>query len=154
MQENLYHIMYLTPAQRATLKYLIRHYLNIEINKHFATFLDIPTKNLTVEYAATKASTLVTYIDRYENITNGWPLLSEKGENFKNHKSAVYYFNALGMKIVNSALEIYDESVLNILLGKDDLSFIKREHDKLKSLVEESQKHTYTKTEVQKALRS
>ncbi len=151
--ESTYHVMYLSPSQRAVLKWLIRHYLNVETHKQFAKVLDMATKDLTEQVLSRKASNVVAYIDKYEQITNGWPLLAERVNNFKGHKSNLYYFSGVGMKIAVDSVKMYDEAIINILLGKDDLSFIKQEISGLQKLIGESIKYTYTKEEVQKALR-
>lgn len=136
MTEEKYHIMYLSPTQKASLRLIVYNYVTLRIK---GTLDDIADGQIE---RAEALNQILDDLDYYETLTGKMPHTAYISDG----KGEVLMFAAKAFSLIMQAISAYDPN--HTLLVQSQIKTLESEFDYIKKLADMSSKYTYTKNEI------
>lgn len=136
MSEEKYHIMYLNPAQKASLRLIIYNYVTLRIKGSIDDIADGQVSS------AEAVNQILDDLDYYESITGKMPHINYLSE----YKGEVLMFVPKAFTFVREAILGYDPN--HTLLTENQVRLIDIEYHYIRLVSDESSLHQYTKNEI------
>lgn len=144
-QESLMHVVALSPEEQLTLVLLSKNYLKL-MGKSYMH--DLASGSATSGDADEKWRRWCRLSDVIEELTYQMPTAF----NFDNARSRLLQYTSRGIKAIIKIANFYDPS--NAAMESEAMQVVDANIDRLKAKLKESENFTFTRSEVEEAIRS
>jgi len=136
-----FHVISITPNQQAALRYCMLNW----VQQKMLFFINALKHHNKDEHFAYANESMVDAVMFYDDIAGEWP--SATGSALKG-PTRFFYFNVRHFTILSQALDLYNKETASFILGESRVRIINAQMKELKRLFFESNKYTYTLSEI------
>ena len=141
LDQEQFHILSITPNQQAALRYCVLNWVQQKTLLYINALKNKPTD----EKFAIASESISESLMLYDELAGIWPVVTEHS---LRGPTKLFYFDPKHFRALRQALNLYNKSTANIVLGESRARFVDAQMGELRRLLHESSKFTYELSEL------
>lgn len=140
-KEQEYHVISITPNQQAALRYCMLNW----VQQKTIFYINALRNKDKIEYYIAASESMAEAFVRYDEIAGVWPIIT--GSSLKG-PIQLYYFDPERFRVLKQALNLYNNEIVQHVLGDVRARLVEAQMEELNRLFHESTKFTFTLMEL------